>query len=156
MPPGNAIQTTNGGTTWVVATDVTTAATSTIPLLVEGTPSTSATTTTLSSSCQTTFTQGQPFTLVSTVSGATPSGTVSFFANAASIPECQNVALTSGVAACTTSSLPLGSDLIVGTYSGDLLNSTSTSLPLTVTVLDASDVVFRDNFEDIPVTCPIQ
>jgi hypothetical protein len=156
MPAGNAIQSTDGGTNWVAVADATTAATARVPLLIEGTSAAAPTTTTVSSSCQTTFTQGQPFTVAAAVGGTTPTGTASFFANAAAISGCQNVALSSGMAACVTSSLPLGTDALTAAYSGDGLNAPSTSTPLSVTVLDASDVVFRDNFEGAPDMCPIE
>ncbi len=69
----------------------------------------------------TTVAAGNPVTFTATVAaqsgGGTPTGTVSF--SGASIAGCQNIAVVSGVATCTTSSLPVGSDPVTATYSGD-------------------------------------
>ncbi len=62
---------------------------------------------------------GQEVTLTATVSPAGPTGTVSFTSNAVAISGCTAVPLTSLTAVCTTSTLALGTDAVVATYSGD-------------------------------------
>ena len=69
-------------------------------------------------------TVGQVVNITATVSpgalgGPTPTGTVSFTSNGTVIGGCSSVMLNSGVARCTTSSLALGTDVIVAAYSGD-------------------------------------
>jgi uncharacterized repeat protein (TIGR03803 family) len=49
----------------------------------------------------------------------TPTGTVGFTSNGAAIPGCAAVPLTALTAVCTTSTLAVGTDAIVATYSGD-------------------------------------
>ena len=68
---------------------------------------------------------GQPVTFTATVTGTSPTGTVEFLSGAMSLGA--PVALTSGGAAFTTSSLPVGTDSITAVYSGDSSNSTNTS-----------------------------
>ncbi|MGA3210648.1 MAG: Ig-like domain repeat protein [Terriglobales bacterium] len=67
--------------------------------------------------------------------GLAPTGTVEFQANGADISGCSAVATTYGVAVCTTTALPVGSNAITAIYSGDsnYLTSTSTSLSQVVT-----------------------
>jgi uncharacterized repeat protein (TIGR03803 family) len=48
-----------------------------------------------------------------------PTGTVSFTSNGTAISGCTGINLSSDMAVCTTSSLALGTDMIVATYSGD-------------------------------------
>ena len=62
---------------------------------------------------------GQLVTLTATVSPAGPTGTVDFTSNGTGISGCSAVPLSSGMAVCTTSTLALGTDAIVATYSGD-------------------------------------
>ena len=62
---------------------------------------------------------GQEVTITATVSPAAPTGTVSFTSNGMAISGCTAVPLTSLTAVCTTSTLALGTDAIVATYSGD-------------------------------------
>jgi len=50
-----------------------------------------------------------------------------------------NVALVSGVAKCTSASLPVGVDSVVAKYSGDAANTTSTSAVLSQTVRAVAD-----------------
>ena len=70
-------------------------------------------------------TVGQPVTITSTVSpgepgGALPTGTVSFTSNGTAIPGCTAVSLSSSlIAVCMTSTLAVGTDAILATYSGD-------------------------------------
>ncbi len=68
-------------------------------------------------------TSGQPVTLTATVAPAgppIPTGTVGFTSNGTTITGCSAVALSSSrTATCTTSTLAVGTDTIVATYSGD-------------------------------------
>ena len=68
-------------------------------------------------------TAGQLVTITATVSPSgppTPTGTVSFTSNATVISGCTAVPLTSSLTAvCMTSTLAVGTDTIVATYSGD-------------------------------------
>ncbi|MGA3213240.1 MAG: Ig-like domain-containing protein, partial [Terriglobales bacterium] len=71
---------------------------------------------------------GQAVTFTATVNGGlSPTGTVSFTANGTSISGCSAIALSSSSnqALCTKSTLPVGSDVIVATYSGDSNNAGS-------------------------------
>ena len=81
-----------------------------------------ASTTTVTSS-QNPSTFGEPVTLTATVAPAgppAPTGSVSFTSNAVAISGCTAVPLTSQLTAvCTTSTLAVGTDAIVATYSGD-------------------------------------
>ena len=81
-----------------------------------------ASTTTVTSS-QNPSLSGDPVTLTATVGPAgppTPTGTVSFTSNGTAIGGCSALTLSSQLtAACTTSSLAVGTDAIVATYSGD-------------------------------------
>jgi VCBS repeat protein/Big-like domain-containing protein len=82
----------------------------------------------------TTVAVNQAFTLEATVSPVgTPAGTVSFFSannggTATLIPDCSATAAlnSSGVASCTTSALPAGTDSITADYSGDSTNPGTT------------------------------
>ncbi len=66
---------------------------------------------------------GQNVTITATVGPAgppTPTGTVGFASNGTEISGCGAVTVTSArMAVCPTSSLPVGTDTIVATYSGD-------------------------------------
>ena len=69
-------------------------------------------------------------TFIATVASAstaagTPSGTIQFFDNGSPIAGCENAALTSAVAHCTTSNLTAGSHVITSQYSGDANFNTS-------------------------------
>jgi Bacterial Ig-like domain (group 3)/Beta-propeller repeat len=101
-----------------------------------------STTTITSSSNPSAF--GQPVMLTATVtgqSGGTPTGTVEFTNGSTTL--CSTVTLVGGVATCTYSALPVGSDIVTGTYSGDFkfggssgslnqtVNQASTTLMLT-------------------------
>ncbi|MGA3213323.1 MAG: choice-of-anchor tandem repeat GloVer-containing protein, partial [Terriglobales bacterium] len=72
-------------------------------------------------------TSGQPVTFTATVTGSSPTGTVVFTSNGTAVSGCSSVALASGKAQCTTSALPVGSDLIQATYSGDSNNGSSSA-----------------------------
>jgi len=81
---------------------------------------------------------GAMTTFTATVSGASPTGTVSFTDNGASIFGCTAVALSGGgsaaSAACATNALVTGSHAIIATYSGDAANAGSTSASFMQTV----------------------
>jgi uncharacterized repeat protein (TIGR03803 family) len=65
---------------------------------------------------------GQQVTITATVGPAgppTPSGTVGFTSNGTAIAGCTSVTLASRMAVCMTSSLAVGTDAVVATYSGD-------------------------------------
>ena len=67
---------------------------------------------------------GQPVTFDAFVDPADGSGTVTFAANGTAISGCASLPFISGggtdwEAVCTTSALPLGSDTVTATYSGD-------------------------------------
>jgi predicted outer membrane repeat protein len=79
---------------------------------------------------------GQNVTFTATVSGVSPTGTVTFKDGATVI--CSNVALSSASAGCSTSSLTAGTHSITATYNGDANNSTSTSSPLSQVVNQAT------------------
>ena len=79
---------------------------------------------------------GTSVTFTATVTGKSPTGTVNFTANGSAL--C-NATLSSGVAHCSSSSLPVGTDSIVAKYSGDAINATSTSAALSQSVKSATD-----------------
>jgi hypothetical protein len=89
-----------------------------------------STTTTLSSSTATPA-PGQSVTFTATVSGASPTGTVTFKDGAATLG---TGTLSGGIATLTTSALSSGSHSITAVYGGDTSNSASTSSPSAVTV----------------------
>ncbi|MGA3212593.1 MAG: Ig-like domain repeat protein [Terriglobales bacterium] len=71
---------------------------------------------------------GQAVTFTAIVSGgSSPTGTFSFTANGTAITGCSAVALSSAQAQCSTSTLPVGGDAIVATYSGDVNNAGSSA-----------------------------
>jgi hypothetical protein len=80
--------------------------------------------------------QASPVTLTATVnqavsSGNTASGTVTFSSNGT----VQGIVeVTNGVATLTTTSLPVGADVITAIYSGDATHNQATASPITVTV----------------------
>jgi hypothetical protein len=80
--------------------------------------------------------QASPVTLTATVnqvvgSGNTAAGTVTFSANGTVLGIAE---VTNGVATLTTTSLPVGSDVITAIYSGDATHNQATASPLTITV----------------------
>jgi len=78
---------------------------------------------------------GQPVTFTVAVTGpVTPTGTVDFQDNGVSIAGCTGVALSGGIARCTTSSLAQGSHPIRGWYYGDANNSAGIAGPITETI----------------------
>jgi len=60
---------------------------------------------------------GQPVTVTATVSPTPDGGTVTFSDGGGAL--CSAAALSSGQATCTTAALPVGSDMVTATYSGD-------------------------------------
>ncbi len=65
-------------------------------------------------------TSGEQVTITASVTPAgPPTGTVGFTSNGIAISGCTSITLSSGQAACVTSSLAVGTDAIVATYSGD-------------------------------------
>jgi len=77
---------------------------------------------------------GASVTLTATVNGTTPTGNVGFTDNGNAIAGCTAVALTgtggSRTAACTTSSLAVGTHPITASYAGDAGNAASASAAL--------------------------
>jgi hypothetical protein len=65
-------------------------------------------------------TRGEQVTLTASITPAgPPTGTVGFASNGVAISSCTAVTLSSGTAQCVTSSLAVGTDVVVATYSGD-------------------------------------
>jgi subtilase family serine protease len=90
------------------------------------------TTTTLTSSLNPAG-SGVAVTFTATVTGSnSPSGTVTF--NDSSTAICRDVALSSGVASCQTTTLAVGGHSITAAYSGDSKNLKSTSAVLIETI----------------------
>lgn len=81
-------------------------------------------------------TQGSTVTFTASVTGKTPTGTVNFTANGSAL--CA-AALSSGVAKCSSSSLPAGTNSVVASYSGDSANAASTSPTLAEMVSSVTD-----------------
>ena len=63
-----------------------------------------------------------------------PSGKVNFQDNGVSIPGCSAVAVSNGLASCTTKTLARGSHPIRGYYTGDAANGAGIAGPITETV----------------------
>jgi len=84
------------------------------------------TTTALASSANPSL-PGQSVTFTATITGNAPSGTVAFQDGGNPINACIAVAVTAGQAPCTITGLALGTHAITAVYSGDLLNTGSTS-----------------------------
>jgi hypothetical protein len=116
------------------------------------------TTTALVTVCPTTFVENQSIALTATVSGSSPTGTVTF--QEGSTQFCNNVSLMTGNAVCQTPALMVqgsGTSYVynaTANYGGDSLNNPSSSPPLALTVLKASDVIFRQGFESNLGGCP--
>ena len=118
------------------------------------------TSTTEATACMTTFVENQPFTLTAEVTGVTPTGTVTF--SDGTNAYCSGTVLNAGSAICTIETLAItGSGTqqsfnLTANYSGDSNNATSSSAALTVKMLSADDVVFRNDFEVETISCPIE
>jgi hypothetical protein len=82
---------------------------------------------------------GQSFMLTAAVSGngGVPTGSVTFSDGGTAL---QTVTLANGVATYTTTTLADGSHTFTATYTGDANDSTSSSAPLTVQVLQTIDI----------------
>jgi hypothetical protein len=95
------------------------------------------TTTTLSSSPNPS-TYGQPVTLTATVTsaGPAPTGTVTF--RNGSVILGSRTLNAGGIAALTTTKIPVGTDALTATYNGDASNGKSVSAAITQTVSQAS------------------
>ena len=100
-----------------------------------------ATTTTLASSLNPS-TVGTPVTLTATVTGSSPTGSVSLADGGSALSGCTSLALSgsgnSRTAACTTSSLAAGTHSLVASYSGDSANAPSSSTTLAQVVNGAA------------------
>ena len=90
---------------------------------------------------------GTSVTLTATVTGKSPTGTVAFSVNGSAL--C-TAALSGGVAKCTSTSLPVGTDSVVAKYSGDTANANSTSPTLAQTVTSVTDT----NKPTVMITSP--
>ena len=118
------------------------------------------TATTAFTTCAETFVESQPFTLSATVSGVNPTGNVTFSNGTDAL--CSGVSLTAGNASCTTDALAVAGSgtqediQLIANYSGDQNNAASASTALTVKVLSAGDVVFRNGLEAETESCPIE
>ncbi|MGE5615399.1 MAG: Ig-like domain-containing protein, partial [Bacillota bacterium] len=77
---------------------------------------------------------GQNVTFTVSVVGSSPTGTVQFLDGATAITGCASIALSSGVARCSTKALSVGVHSISGLYSGDANNTSGTGGPITQTV----------------------
>ena len=87
--------------------------------------------------------QGIPQTFTATLTNSlTPSGTVIFYDGTAAISG--SIALSSGVASYTTSTLAVGAHTISAKFSGDTLNTTSTSGTLSFSVISSLKPGFHD------------
>lgn len=100
--------------------------------ITEGLP---APTTLLESSLNpSTFGASVTFTATLSAVSGTPTGSVAFKDGGTNIPGCESVALSAGVALCTTSALPGGVRSITAAYSGDASFSASLSPALSQSV----------------------
>jgi hypothetical protein len=99
----------------------------------------------------------QPFSLTAAVAGIDPTGGVTFSDSATGTLCGGSVALDeNGAAACTTNALAAGAHQISASYDPDANHAASTSATIAVTVLDAVDALFRNDFEDALTGCPIE
>ncbi len=93
---------------------------------------------TTASTSATQINQGATVTLTAKVqsTAGTPTGTITFYDNGTTL---SSITLdSSGTGTYSTTALPVGSDSITASYSGDANFSASTSLPTTVTVIASS------------------
>ncbi len=89
---------------------------------------------------------GQSVTETATVtSGAT--GTINFMVNGSSITGCSSVTISSSVAVCTTTVLPVGTNTLVASYSGDSTYGSSSSANTSIEVSKNNQTI---SFSDIP------
>src|SRR5262249_20211341 len=97
--------------------------------------SVSATSTSVSSSINP-ANAGSMVTFTGTVTGHSPTGSVTFTSNGSTV--CVST-LSSGSAQCSASNLPTGTDSIVATYGGDSGNAASTSPTLSQQMMAVAD-----------------
>jgi len=111
-----------------ITVNVTSATPTALSVQVISPGSATSTTTTLSTSANP-ATQGSSATFTASVTGSSPTGTVAFTDNGASIGGCAAVALAgsgnSRTAQCTTSALTAGTHTIGASYGGDATNQAS-------------------------------
>jgi hypothetical protein len=122
--------------------------------------STASSSTDIDSACMRTFTSGQQFTMTAAVTAPlAPTGNVTFLSGGITVL-CADVPLVSGSASCTTSALIALATTepydLTASYAGDSNDAASASPLLSVLVLDAADVVFRNGLEIVPPSCPLQ
>lgn len=110
----------------------------------------------LMTNCEVKFVAGQNFTARATVTGYSPTGTVSFLVGGNNVSGCTAVTLITGTASCEISNLPFGQSTITATYGGDANNTSSGSLGLDLTILDPTDVIWRNSFEETMAGCPTE
>jgi len=102
---------------------------------VTGATSTSTTAGLTIDSSSYTSSVGQAVTFTVVVTGPVmPTGIVDFQDNGGTLAGCSGVALSGGVATCTTASLAAGTHAIRGSYHGDANNSAGIAGPITQTV----------------------
>ena len=90
------------------------------------------------SASATSITAGQSVTLTATVSGDSPTGSVSFYAGGSSLG---TTTLSGGIATLTTTALgSVGSDSLTAVYAGDQNNLASISATLAETILAATTI----------------
>lgn len=120
------------------------------------------TTLTLTSDCMRTFVEGQPYTLVATLTGGVnATGSVDFGEGTNTL--CGGVAVQNGAATCVTTPLSAGQQpvatLALGAgYGGDANHAASQGSPIEVTVLALVEAIFRNGYEAAgdPDACPIE
>ncbi len=100
-------------------------------------PALSSTSTGLTATALSPQDSGSPVTFVASVTfGA--SGTIEFENGGSAIPGCMARQISSGVATCTTSTLPTGTNVVTAVYSGDGSFAGSTSPALNFTIAAAA------------------
>ncbi|MBN9085016.1 MAG: Ig-like domain repeat protein [Rhizobiales bacterium] len=107
---------------------------------------TKATTTVMLTASATSIMFGLPVTLTATVTGVTPTGTVTFRDGGAALA---TVAVAGGVASFTTKSLANGAHTFTAAYSGDINNNATTSAGVVVTVNARPDPSLDPNVRGI-------
>ncbi|MEO8673796.1 MAG: Ig-like domain-containing protein, partial [Tahibacter sp.] len=120
----------------------------------------SASVTLLSTECTLTVVDNTPFTVTATISGAAPTGSVTFYRDGTA-PFCADTALAQQSAACATTLHTVAGHAqdgyaLTAAYSGDSANAASVSAPLAVRVLAASEIVFRDGFQTAVSGCALR
>jgi len=80
---------------------------------------------------------------------------VDFRANGASISGCSAVSLVSGMAACTTSSLPVMTNAVVAQYSGNATYGSAASSSVSVPVYGIATIILSASANPTPVGAPV-